>query len=98
MIKYLLFPVLVSKMLYRFFTRKAYYLTGTTVKDGKRIFFKVTFCTYGDTLPIASIEKELAEEMEVDKCIILFFNRISYSMVKYMDKEVEGIKIIKEEI
>lgn len=53
------------------------------------MFFKTTFCTKGNKMPIKSMEDQLTDYYEVEKVIILFFNRIPYGMVKYVDKEMD---------
>lgn len=67
-------------------SRRAYYVTGTFMdKDGKRMFFKTTFVTHSGIMPIASLEANMAKAFGVEKTIILFFHRIPYRMVKYVD-------------
>lgn len=82
--------VVTPVFLYRYFTRKAFYVSGTFLDQrGVRMFFKTTFCTYGNVMPIKSLEQKCAEEFGVDRTVILHFNRIRYGMVKYIDKEMD---------
>lgn len=94
-IKHILIFVLIGLpiALYRFCTRKAFYLSGTFIdKDGTRMWFKTTFCTYGNILPIKSLETQIAAHFGVESVILTSFNRMPFGMVKYVEKEM-GIKI-----
>jgi hypothetical protein len=87
------FLVYSPVIFYRRITRKAFYLSGTFLdKKGVRMFYKTTFCTYGNILPIKTIESNMAKYFGVEQTIILYFNRIPYSMVKYVEKDI-GIDI-----
>lgn len=71
-------------------TRRAYYLTGTFIdNNGKRMFFKTTFVTYRNIFPIQSLEKNIANGFGVDKIIILFFHRIPWGMLKYVEEDYD---------
>ena len=69
-------------------TRRAYYITGTFLdENGVRMFYKTTFVTRAGLMPISSLEKQTAQHFGVKKCIILFFQRIPFSMIKYVDAD-----------
>lgn len=53
------------------------------------MFFKTTFTTHSGIMPIASLEKNMALAFGVEKTIILFFHRIPYRMVKYVDADYD---------
>lgn len=91
-IKNILFKifVVIPVVTYRYFTRKAFYVSGTFIDNrGTRVWFKTTFCTYGNILPIKSLEESTAKSFGVKKVVILYFSRMPYGMVKYVDKEME---------
>ena len=84
------FPLL----LYRFLTRKAYYISGTFINaEGKRMWFKTVFLTHGSILPISSLQKEAADFFGADKTVIVNISRIPYRMAKYVEKDM-SINII----
>lgn len=72
--------------IYRFLTKKAFYITGTFIdNDGIRRFCKMTFMTYGNILPIKELERGMKESLGAkNDVIILHINRIPYGMVKYV--------------
>lgn len=80
---------LLTTGVYRFLTRKAFYVTGTFIDDnGTRMFCNSTFLTYGNILPIRELEKSMKESMGVkNNIIILHINRIPYGMVKYIKND-----------
>lgn len=91
-IKNILFKlfVVLPVVVYRFLTRKAFYVSGTFIDNrGTRMWFKTTFCTYGNVFPIKSLEESTAKSFGVKKVVILHFTRIPYGMVKYVDREME---------
>lgn len=77
--------------IYAHLTRKAYYVTGTFLLNGERLFFRASFETHGNIMPIASLEKYLAGQYGADhsRLVILNFVRIPFSMIKYISAEYE---------
>lgn len=88
-----LWIIAIPVFIYAYFTRQAYYVSGT-FKDGKgiRMFFKTTFVTHSGIMPIKSLEKSMTDYFECEGVVILFFHRIPYCMLKYVEEDY-GINI-----
>lgn len=78
-------------LVFRILTRKSYYVTGTFTLNGERMFFRASFTTYGNVMPIASLEKYIAKQFgaDDDRLVILNFTRIPNGMVRYISEEYE---------
>lgn len=93
------FPIALAVALYRLANQKTYYITGTGISNltGERIWFKTVFHTHTDVLPLQSMEDKMKEEMDLKRCIIVFFQRIPNRMGKHVHEPIElEITQIKE--
>jgi hypothetical protein len=87
MIDLLIAPLL---LIYKRLTRKAYYVSGTFINErGVRMWFKTVFTTNGNKMPLKSLEDSMSKHFQANAVVIVFFNRIPYGMVKYVDKEMD---------
>ena len=90
----------VSKWVYVVLTRKSYYITGTFRLKGERMFFRSVFETYGNIMPIRTLEEKYAKAYEADngKVVILHFSRLPRGMSKYVGESYGQNFLLEKEI
>jgi len=93
-----LWPMALVYFIYRICREKTFYVVGTGIsKDtGRRMWFKTTFITYGNLLPIKSLELKAANELGFNGCVITFFHRIPNSMREYVNNHYD-LELIRTE-
>lgn len=97
--KVLLTIAILPYFIWRLCRRRTYYISGTGIKTdtGLRMWFKVTFITYGNLLPIKSIEENTAKQIGFDGCVVVFFQRIPNRMAKYVNDSYTAELILNDD-
>jgi hypothetical protein len=87
----LFYPIALIKLIWLKLDKRSYYISGTGIHavTKRRMWFKTSMSTHGVLLPLTTIEKRMQTELNLETCVVIFFNRIPNNMVKYLNRPMD---------